>query len=105
MNDRRQSIRAPKAVISAYSRNIQYSRSSRYESRERHTVAMGGKYTRQYFGSANFLISSRGTPIDSKIWNWYVRPVDFAATFDLGALLDVAVVAVSGLPSSSASSL
>ena len=44
------------------------------------TIAMGGKMVNQCRGSANFLISARGTPIDSMIWNWYANPVDFAIT-------------------------
>ena len=45
--------------------------------RER-TMAMEGKTVNQCSGSANFLMSDRGIPIDSIIWNWYVNPVDLA---------------------------
>jgi len=71
------------------------------------TIAMGGKYVNQCWGSANFLISARGTPIDSMIWNWYVNPVDFATNFPFFAfaLSPGAAVAVSSSCSFSASAL
>ena len=70
-------------------------------------MAMGGKMVNQCCGSANFLMSERGTPIDSIIWNWYVNPVDLATIlpfFDFDLSVGPAAKSVSLSASAAASS-
>jgi len=73
------------------------------------TMAMGGKMVNQCCGSANFLMSERGIPIDSIIWNWYVNPVDLATilpffAFDLSVGPAAKFVSLSFSASAEASS-
>ena len=70
-NDRHQSMGVPRALWSFYTRKkgLVGPMLNRFDLAGL-TMVIGGKYSNQQCGSANFLTSDRGAPMDSMIWNW-----------------------------------